>query len=75
MSFSKLESNKIYDSQKFIGLSYNHPIVQEEMKKWAFKIINDNGIPKIQLQYNKKTIYLSATDITAEIVKYIKKRA
>lgn len=39
MSFSKLESNKIYDSQKFIGLSYNHPIVQEEMKKWAFKIM------------------------------------
>lgn len=66
------ECNKIYDCQKFIGLSYYNEIVQEGMKEWPFKIINDNGIPKVELEHNKRTIHLTATDITSEIVKYLK---
>lgn len=66
------ECNRIYDTQKFIGLSYFNRIVEEGMKEWPFKVINENGFPKIELQHNKNTIHLTATDITSEIVKYIK---
>ena len=39
--------NTIKDSKRLIGRRFNEPIVQEDLKKWAFTIKeNSNGLPQ-----------------------------
>lgn len=39
------------DAKRLIGRRFEDPPVQSDMKHWPFKVINDGGKPKIQLQY------------------------
>ena len=52
--------NKIYDAKRLIGRNYDDKEIQEDMKYWPFKVINDNNNrPLFEMNYfsNIKTFY------------------
>ncbi|XP_061910207.1 heat shock 70 kDa protein-like [Entelurus aequoreus] len=44
-------TNTIFDAKRLIGRKCNDPVVQSDMKLWPFKVINDNGKPKVEVDY------------------------
>lgn len=51
--------NTVFDAKRLIGRRFDDPSVQSDMKHWPFKVINDGGKPKIQVEYKNenKTFY------------------
>ena len=39
----------IFDAKRLIGRKYGDKSIQEDLKNWPFKVVHDNGKPKIQL--------------------------
>ncbi|XP_073326601.1 heat shock 70 kDa protein-like [Pagrus major] len=44
-------SNTVFDAKRLIGRKFNDSTVQSDMKLWPFKVISDNGKPKVQVEY------------------------
>lgn len=44
-------SNTVFDAKRLIGRKYDDPKIQGDMKHWPFKVINDDGKPKIQVEF------------------------
>ena len=42
-------TNTIFDAKRLIGRKYGDISVQEDLKNWSFKVVHDNGKPKIQV--------------------------
>ena len=42
-------ANTIFDAKRLIGKKYVDKSVQEDLKNWPFKVVHDNGKPKIQV--------------------------
>lgn len=67
--------NSIYDVKRMIGLQYSDRNVQEDMKKWPFKVINQNDKPFIQVQYMNKLANLAPQEISAILLEKLKAAA
>ncbi|RXN12845.1 heat shock 70 kDa [Labeo rohita] len=52
-------NNTVFDAKRLIGRKFDDPVVQSDMKHWSFKVINNSGKPKIQVEYKEenKTFY------------------
>jgi hypothetical protein len=69
-------SNFIYSAKRLIGRQFNDEKVQNDMKFWRFKVIDDgNNIAKIQIKPdgNEKTLF--PEEISAKILKKLKQTA
>lgn len=44
---AKTIKQSIYDSKRFIGSNYNDEYIQDNIKKWPFKVVDCDGIPKV----------------------------
>ena len=66
--------NIVYDTKRLIGRLYNDPIVQNDMKKWPFKVIKDekSNRPIIEVEFKKQKMHFFPEDISALILKYMK---
>jgi len=67
--------NTIYDAKRIIGRDYDDPVVQECIKRWPFKVVNDNGKPKFQVQYKGETKTYYPEEITAFLLRKMKEMA
>lgn len=43
--------NTVFDAKRLIGRKFDDPKIQQDLKHWPFKVINDGGKPKIQVEY------------------------
>ncbi|XP_013400629.1 heat shock cognate 71 kDa protein [Lingula anatina] len=52
-------SNTVFDAKRLIGRKFDDPSVAADMKHFSFKVINEGGKPKIQVEYKgeQKTFY------------------
>ena len=41
----------MFDAKRLIGRNFTDKTVQDDMKLWPFKIVNDNGKPIIEVEY------------------------
>lgn len=68
----------VYDSKRFIGLTYENSQFQNDLKRWSFRdrVINDNNIPKVVTDYwnEEKTKKWTAEEVSAAILKEIHDR-
>lgn len=69
---SRMIDRAIYDPQRIIGLKYNDTLVKEYQEKHSCNIINDKDIPKFEIEFNHKTVYKTAAEITSELLRSVK---
>ncbi|XP_011306887.1 major heat shock 70 kDa protein Ab-like [Fopius arisanus] len=44
-------ANTVFDAKRLIGRKFDDPKIQDDMKHWPFKVLNDGGKPKIQVEF------------------------
>lgn len=66
--------NTIFDAKRFLGRKYTDD-VQEDIPKYHFKIVDDNGKPAFKVQSEGKTIYRSPEQIAALILNELRRIA
>ncbi|XP_043939131.1 heat shock 70 kDa protein-like [Protopterus annectens] len=68
-------NNTIFDAKRLIGRKYNDPIIQSDMKHWPFKVVNDNGKPKLQVEYKGETKTFYPEEISSMVLTKMKETA
>ncbi|CAF1456746.1 unnamed protein product [Rotaria sp. Silwood1] len=68
-------TNTIFNVKRLIGRKYDDPIIQTNMRHWPFKIINENGKPKLQIEYKKKVKIFTFEEISSMIITKMKEIA
>ena len=69
-------TNAVYDSKRMIGKKFNDPQLQEDMKNWPFKVVQDGkGLPKIEVQFLGETKQFAPEEISSMILQYLKQMA
>ncbi|XP_023946105.2 heat shock protein 68-like [Bicyclus anynana] len=61
-------SNTIFDAKRLIGRKFDDPKIQQDLKHWPFKVINDGGKPKIQIMYKGKTKRFAPEEISSMVL-------
>ncbi|CAF1076083.1 unnamed protein product, partial [Didymodactylos carnosus] len=60
--------NTIFDAKRLIGRKYDEQCVQQDIKNWPFKVINDHGRPKIQINYKNTIKTFTPEEISAMVL-------
>lgn len=67
--------NTVFAVKRLIGRKFDDPILQADMKHWPFRVVNDHGKPKIEIEYKKEKKVFTPEEISAMILKHMKKIA
>lgn len=67
--------NTIYEAKRFVGLAYDDPAVQEEIKKMPYKVINKNNTPYFEVMYKGEKKQFSAIEIASMVIGEMKRIA
>jgi len=67
--------NTVFDAKRLIGRDFNDQAVQDDMKHWPFKVINEGGKPKIQVEYKGETKLFFPEEISAMVLTKMKEIA
>ena len=68
-------TNTVYDAKRMIGRDYNDNKLQQDMKHFAFKVIDSNNKPKIQVTYKNELKEFTAEEISAMVLSRMKETA
>lgn len=60
--------NTVYDAKRLIGLSYDDPIVQKEIKNLTYTIVNKNNKPLIEVEYKNETKIFTPEEISSMVI-------
>ncbi len=67
--------NTVFDAKRLIGRRYDDPKIQDDLKHWPFKVINDHGKPKIQVNYKGEVKTFSPEEISSMVLTKMKETA
>merc|ERR1711943_104240 len=65
-------TNTIFDAKRLIGRKFNDPVVQSDMKHWPFKLVDDKGTPKLQVQYKGEEKTFSPEEVSSMVLTKMK---
>lgn len=68
-------TNTVSDAKRLIGRRFDDPTVQSDMKHWSFKVVNENGRPKIQVQFKNEKKTFFAEEISSMVLIKMKETA
>ena len=54
--------------RRLIGSRFDDPTVKKDMESWPFKVVEDNGNPKVEVQYLGSTHTFSPQEISAMVL-------
>lgn len=60
--------NTIFDAKRFIGRSFDDPVVQKEIKNVPYKVVNKNNRPVFAVRYKGAEKFYTAEEITSFII-------
>ncbi|KAK7088718.1 heat shock 70 kDa protein cognate 4-like [Littorina saxatilis] len=67
--------NTVFDTKRLIGRSFLDSNVQHDMKHWPFKVVNDGGKPKVQVEYKGETKTLAPEEVSSMVLVKMKETA
>ncbi|KAK8776632.1 hypothetical protein V5799_030022 [Amblyomma americanum] len=70
-----VERNYNQDAKRLIGRNFNDPALQNDMKHWPFKVINDDNKPRVQVTYRGDTKVFHPEEISSMILYKMKESA
>ncbi|CAH2249913.1 jg835 [Pararge aegeria aegeria] len=68
-------SNTVFDAKRLIGRKFDDPKIQQDMKHWPFKVVNDCGKPKIQVQFKDEVKRFAPEEISSMVLTKMKETA
>lgn len=68
-------NNTIFDAKRLIGRKYDDPKIQQDLKHWPFKVVNEGGKPKIQVTYKGKSKRFTPEEISSMVLIKMKETA
>ena len=67
--------NTVFDAKRLIGRRFTDASVQSDMKHWPFKVVNEDGKPKVQVEYKGETKRLAPEEISSMVLGKMKETA
>ncbi|KAL2104052.1 hypothetical protein ACEWY4_000920 [Coilia grayii] len=61
-------NNTVFDAKRLIGRKFDDHIVQSDMKLWPFKVVNEGGKPKVQVEYKGETKTFYPEEISSMVL-------
>ncbi|XP_061191839.1 heat shock protein 70 B2-like [Saccostrea echinata] len=68
-------ANTIFDAKRLIGRKFNDESVQADMKHWPFKVVNDGGKPKLEVEYKHEKKRFTPEEISSMVLTKMKETA
>ncbi|XP_065838622.1 heat shock cognate 71 kDa protein-like isoform X1 [Oscarella lobularis] len=68
-------NNTVFDAKRLIGRRFNESSVQSDMKHWPFRIVEDAGKPKIQVEYKAEVKTFFAEEVSSMVLTKMKETA
>nr|QEM21693.1 HSC71-4 [Dermatophagoides farinae] len=68
-------SNTVFDAKRLIGRRFDDPSVQSDMKHWPFKVVNEGGKPKIEVEYKGEIKRFFPEEISSMVLTKMKETA
>ena len=67
--------NTVFDAKRLIGRKFNDAAVQRDMRHWPFTVVNVEGQPKIQVEYQGERKVLSPEEVSSMVLTKMKETA
>jgi len=68
-------SNTVFDAKRLIGRKFDDSTVQRDMKHWPFKIVKEDGKPKIGVEHKYEAKTFTPEEISAMVLTKMKETA
>ncbi|XP_044018668.1 heat shock protein 70 B2-like [Aphidius gifuensis] len=68
-------SNTVFDAKRLIGRKFNDEKIQADIKHWPFKVVNESGKPKIQVEYRGEVKKFNPEEISSMVLIKMKETA
>ncbi|CAH2099307.1 unnamed protein product [Euphydryas editha] len=68
-------SNTVFDAKRLIGRKFDDPKIQQDMKHWPFRVVNDCGKPKIQVEFKGEMKRFAPEEISSMVLTKMKETA
>ncbi|XP_011179476.1 heat shock 70 kDa protein cognate 1 [Zeugodacus cucurbitae] len=68
-------NNTIFDAKRLIGRKFDDITVQSDMKHWPFEVFNDNGKPKMRIEYKGEKKSFFPEEISSMVLTKMKETA
>lgn len=67
--------NTVFDAKRLIGRRFDDSKIQDDMKHWPFKVVNDGGKPKIEVEYKGEVKRFAPEEISSMVLTKMKEIA
>ncbi|XP_016952377.1 heat shock protein 68 [Drosophila biarmipes] len=67
--------NSVFDAKRLIGRRFDDPKIQEDMKHWPFRVVNDNGKPKMNVEFKGEEKRFAPEEISSMVLTKMKETA
>nr|QWV59537.1 heat shock protein 70-3 [Lasioderma serricorne] len=68
-------SNTVFDAKRLIGRKFDDPKIQADMKHWPFKVVNEGGKPRIQVEFKGEQKRFTPEEISSMVLTKMKETA
>ncbi|XP_033228143.1 heat shock protein 68-like isoform X1 [Belonocnema kinseyi] len=68
-------ANTVFDAKRLIGRKFDDPKIQSDIKHWPFKVVNEAGKPKIQVEFRGEMKRFNPEEISSMVLTKMKETA